>query len=148
MQKCQVCNKPGCMWHHIVPRSLGGPDTSNNLVLLCKECHGKAHGRKGFRDISTLTKKALQRKKEKGERTGGIPYGFTIRPGSSQLISDRDEQEVIAVVCKLRDEGQTYRGICSCLHQKDIKPRSGKSWHPNTIFRIVKANSSPPLLHP
>lgn len=27
---------------HIVPRSLGGPDTPSNLVLLCGQCHAEA----------------------------------------------------------------------------------------------------------
>ncbi len=28
--------------HHIYPRSLGGDDTEENLIVLCRSCHMKA----------------------------------------------------------------------------------------------------------
>jgi hypothetical protein len=45
--KCQLCkkdfkNKPSHI-HHIKPRSRGGNDRPNNLVLLHKKCHDKLH---------------------------------------------------------------------------------------------------------
>lgn len=40
---CELC---GTTWrlerHHIRPRSLGGDDTEENIIVLCIECHGKA----------------------------------------------------------------------------------------------------------
>lgn len=29
--------------HHIIPRSEGGPDTADNLLPLCRECHQREH---------------------------------------------------------------------------------------------------------
>jgi hypothetical protein len=49
---CQQCGKrpqgaqdyhKGFEYHHIVPRSQGGPDTLENLILLCHDCHNATH---------------------------------------------------------------------------------------------------------
>ncbi|MCP3998998.1 MAG: HNH endonuclease, partial [bacterium] len=46
--KLLVSNSSGCaycgvsddlQWEHIIPRSAGGPDTIDNLVLACPECN-------------------------------------------------------------------------------------------------------------
>ena len=37
---CQECGGKGKECHHIVPRSLDGLDCTNNLILLCRKCHG------------------------------------------------------------------------------------------------------------
>ncbi|MEO0100592.1 MAG: HNH endonuclease [candidate division WOR-3 bacterium] len=37
---CQLCGKKGAgQIHHLIPKSKGGKDTENNLVLLCGPCH-------------------------------------------------------------------------------------------------------------
>src|SRR6478735_8386313 len=50
--QCQSCGaKPsvketyhrGFEYHHIVPRSWGGLDTLDNIVLLCHACHQQSH---------------------------------------------------------------------------------------------------------
>ena len=47
-----LCGKPGVEVHHIVPRSKFGKngveirDDESNLILLCRECHEKAHTRR------------------------------------------------------------------------------------------------------
>ena len=44
-QTCQACRKKlpqGQLGlHHIIPRSMGGPDEWDNLILLCHTCHNK-----------------------------------------------------------------------------------------------------------
>jgi len=41
--KCKVCGSTEHITaHHIVPRILGGPDTLDNLITLCEDCHKKA----------------------------------------------------------------------------------------------------------
>lgn len=43
---CRVCALPlrdGAHHHHIVNRSLGGKDTTENLVLVCPSCHVLIH---------------------------------------------------------------------------------------------------------
>ncbi|MEE8602560.1 HNH endonuclease signature motif containing protein [Euzebya tangerina] len=46
------CRLPGCTAppqhcdaHHIIPRSRGGPTSTDNLMLLCRDCHSRVHTR-------------------------------------------------------------------------------------------------------
>lgn len=36
---CQKCGKGGYELAHIIPKSLGGVNSPNNLILLCGKCH-------------------------------------------------------------------------------------------------------------
>lgn len=65
------CKHCGCVAdqlhkHHIVPKSRGGNDSPENLILLCLECHGKAHD-VSFKSDAGLIKDGIEkvRKKEK-----------------------------------------------------------------------------------
>lgn len=61
---CQRCGKPpqaqvdyhrGFEYHHRLPRSQGGPDEVENIVLLCHDCHERGH-QSGFSlDLLDLT---------------------------------------------------------------------------------------------
>ncbi len=43
--RCALCDSTKYIQvHHVVKRSLGGPDTEQNLVCLCADCHALAHG--------------------------------------------------------------------------------------------------------
>lgn len=40
--ECEKCkNKKGLERHHIIPYSLGGDESPDNIVVLCKKCHNK-----------------------------------------------------------------------------------------------------------
>lgn len=74
MDYCINCGKEATMWHHVVPRELGGKD-STNLVPLCDNCHGLIHGisyRKGKLSHSELTKIGIQKAKAAGKQIGGV----------------------------------------------------------------------------
>ena len=49
--RCEVCGKPGTEVHHKIHLTLDNVDDPSialnldNLLLLCKECHNKMHGR-------------------------------------------------------------------------------------------------------
>jgi 5-methylcytosine-specific restriction endonuclease McrA len=46
---CRVCYafiKSGAHHHHIVPRSLGGTNTTDNLIRVCASCHRDIHAKK------------------------------------------------------------------------------------------------------
>jgi 5-methylcytosine-specific restriction endonuclease McrA len=54
---CEVCNAVAVDIHHIESRGMGGrkgADTLDNLVALCRECHGKAHAGKieGLKELA------------------------------------------------------------------------------------------------
>jgi 5-methylcytosine-specific restriction endonuclease McrA len=45
-ETCRWCLRPGEQVHHVIYRSQGGPDTTDNLILLCGRCHERAHSSK------------------------------------------------------------------------------------------------------
>lgn len=53
--RCEICGKPGTEVHHKIHLTLDNLDdpgialNPDNLLLLCKECHNKMHGRFGGR---------------------------------------------------------------------------------------------------
>lgn len=55
--------------HHLVPRSAGGSDDATNLITLCFDCHGKAHGYQR-RDIRKLVRSGMATAKAKGKKLG------------------------------------------------------------------------------
>ena len=40
---CEKCGSIAVDAHHLVKRSQGGDDSAENIRLLCRECHLKAH---------------------------------------------------------------------------------------------------------
>jgi len=40
----------GAKQHHLTPRSLGGENTVDNLVALCRACHDTAHASKSYNE--------------------------------------------------------------------------------------------------
>ena len=70
---CAECGSTNSIeLHHPIPISMGG----KCVIPLCSECHGKAHGMKR-KNIGELTKTGLKRAKERGQRIGRPPFGFT-----------------------------------------------------------------------
>lgn len=72
--KCINCGKPGTQKHHVVPKELGGNDTTN-CVWLCDKCHGLIHsityGKKQI-SHSQLTKIGIEKARTNGKQIGGI----------------------------------------------------------------------------
>ena len=66
---CSVCATTGdTELHHIVPLSLGGPNTLSNLVELCLSCHSKAHNhRAAWREKA---RQGIERAKKAGVYKG------------------------------------------------------------------------------
>jgi DNA invertase Pin-like site-specific DNA recombinase len=76
---------------------------------------------------------------------GGYAYGappFGTRSEDGRLVADPREAEAVALVCKLRAEGLSYRGICAKLTESGHKPRLSQQWHPMTVARIVARGAS------
>jgi 5-methylcytosine-specific restriction endonuclease McrA len=42
--RCQACGtRTNLDVHHIKSRALGGPDSADNLIVLCRQCHTELH---------------------------------------------------------------------------------------------------------
>ena len=71
-QKCINCGKQADNKHHVVPRSLGG-NNSTNCVWLCDDCHSLVHGitvNNGTLSHSDLIKIGIQKARESGKEIG------------------------------------------------------------------------------
>ena len=69
--------------------------------------------------IRSRTRAALAVKKARGERVGGIPYGYRIG-GEGRRIEDKGEQVVIARARALRAEGLSLRAIGRALREERV----------------------------
>src|SRR5271157_774478 len=88
--------------------------------------------------IGFRTRQALQRKKEKGERVGTVPFGMRLLPDGVHLEPDPQEQDVIKLILSLAKAGLSFRGIARELNQRGIKPKSGKQWAHVQVSRIIR----------
>jgi 5-methylcytosine-specific restriction endonuclease McrA len=133
---CWECGAPGDIHqHHPVPRSRGGMRT----IPLCECCHGKAHHRDGAMSTSVLTRDALQAKKARGERTGGIPVGCRVSADGRTLEADPAEREIVAVVSELRAAGLSIRAIAAELARLGYRTRKGGYIAPTQVARLCKS---------
>ena len=75
-------------------------------------------------------------KAAKGGYVGGRPrYGW--RAIGGELVEDEHEQAVIARVRREKDAGLSLREIGAGLVADGILPRSGGTWNPNTVRRLL-----------
>lgn len=87
--------------------------------------------------IGARTAAALGAKKARGERVGGIPYGFSDVDGS--LVANNAEREVITRARELSSLGMSLRGICVKFSSEGIVFRNF-SWNsPAHADRLLKA---------
>lgn len=82
------------------------------------------------------TSSALRAKRRRGERAGGVPFGYYADP-TGKLLLHKGEQKVIALIRDMTARGFTVRAIAGRLEMMGIKPR-GKRWYPTTIHRIQR----------
>ena len=87
--------------------------------------------------IRARTKAALAAKRARGERAGGVPYGFTA-DGAGRLSSCPVEQSVIAIVVDLRAAGMPLRAIVAELARRGLVSRTGRPLQLTQVARVVK----------
>lgn len=88
--------------------------------------------------IAERTTAALSHKKSKGERTGSVPFGFTLAGDGIQLIPDDAEQAVLVTIRQLRAAGESMRAIAAELNRQGVATKNGKPWVHSTIQRILE----------
>lgn len=138
-KSCVACGSIGNLHqHHLVPRSAGGSDDKSNLITLCGSCHAKAHQVKADWRNSELTRNALRRKKEIGERMGKLPYGFTVDKTGIYLEPCEKEQAVIGRIIDLKKSGCSLRLIADTLNHEGIFNRHGNKWNHVLLSLIIK----------
>jgi len=90
--------------------------------------------------IGQRTAAALQQKKARGEKTGGlVPFGYDVDSDGIRLVPNQKEREAIEIIKELRGRGHTLRAICDELQQRNIKTKTGGKWYPQTVKRALEA---------
>jgi site-specific DNA recombinase len=92
------------------------------------------------RDLaSERTTMGLAWKKSQGERTGRVPFGFSLGDDGIHLIPNADEQTALALIHSLREQGESLRDIAAELTNRGIPTKSGNHvWDHTAIRRILK----------
>lgn len=67
-------------------------------------------------------------------------YGYAYLDG--KLLVDPKEQIIVRKILKLHQSGMSGNAIAKELNRQKIPSRTGKSWRPCVVRRIIKANQS------
>jgi site-specific DNA recombinase len=87
--------------------------------------------------VSERTKAALAHKSAKGERVGGVPFGFQLADDRVRLLPDAGEQATLRDLHELRTSGMSWRAIADTLNGRGIPTKTGRSWTWQTTRKIA-----------
>jgi len=91
--------------------------------------------------IAERVKEVLQEKIRRGERTGTIPYGYTVDPcdpTGKLLVPHPGERESIDIAKELRANHWSYHKIAEELTRRGIPTKTGKEkWIHTSVRRIL-----------
>lgn len=87
--------------------------------------------------IAERTKAALAHKIKNGERVGSVPFGFDLADDLVSLLPNPQEQGLIALIGRLRENGHSYRDIAAELNKRNTRPKNGQKWIHTAVARIV-----------
>jgi DNA invertase Pin-like site-specific DNA recombinase len=90
--------------------------------------------------IRARTKAALAVKARKGERIGGVPYGFRVAADGVHLEHDEHEQATIATVRALASEGLSQRAIAAALVARGELSRAGRPFAQPQVCAMLAAS--------
>jgi DNA invertase Pin-like site-specific DNA recombinase len=87
--------------------------------------------------IRQRTRAALAAKRRAGERTGEVPFGWTLGE-SGRLVENAAEQKVLANIKACREAGMSLRQIAAILTEANVPTKKGSAtWNHNTIASIL-----------
>ena len=69
--------------------------------------------------IRARTKAAIAVKKARGERIGGVPYGY--HADGNKIIQHAPEQDVISQIMRWKESGKSCQGICDELNARGVQ---------------------------
>lgn len=139
LKECFECGEVSNLHdHHVVPRSRGGTRT----VPLCEGCHSKAHHRKKNMNTSTLTREALQRRKEAGVKLGNPNIEEVGKLGRAKHAEKARgfNSNIVSELVRLEEAGvSTNAEFAECLNRKGFKTSRGKPWTWHNVARVRRA---------
>jgi DNA invertase Pin-like site-specific DNA recombinase len=86
--------------------------------------------------IRARTRSALAVKRGRGERIGGVPFGYRVADDGVHLLIDDTEQRTIAEVRSLRDGGLAFRKVVAACRVRGLVSRSGKPFELRQVARM------------
>lgn len=87
--------------------------------------------------IRARTCRALQAKKARGERTGGVPLGSRVAEGGVRLEVHDGERRAMLRARELRAEGRSLRAVASALAGEGILSRANKPFAPTSVRALL-----------
>lgn len=87
--------------------------------------------------IRERTRAALRAKRARGERTGGVPWGYRAGEGG-RLEIEPSEREIADRVRELRARGRPLRAIVRALDEEGVRARSGRRLGLTQVARMVR----------
>ena len=87
--------------------------------------------------ISDRTREIIARKRERGERVGHAPFGYTYQ--NKKLVEVPAEQSTVVLICKKRDEGMSYHKIARMLNEESIASKRGGIWYAETVKTVYQS---------
>jgi DNA invertase Pin-like site-specific DNA recombinase len=87
--------------------------------------------------IKSRTRAALAVKRDRGERIGGIPYGYEMAADGVHLAENAAEQAVIGQIRGLRAAGLSLRAVTAECERRGIVSRVGRPFALTQIARLA-----------
>lgn len=87
--------------------------------------------------IAERTRNVLAHKRAKGELTGALPYGFSLAADGVALLEVPAEQEVLARIARLRDDGFSERQIVAKLNRAGAPTKCGGVWTRSSLRSVL-----------
>jgi site-specific DNA recombinase len=88
--------------------------------------------------IAERTRDGLRHKRSQGQRIGNIRFGSRLSGDGAHLEPDPAEQQALAEIRSLRQQGETLREIAAALnHRAAHRTRRGTPWRLESVARIL-----------
>lgn len=96
-----------------------------------------ARGRERQRKRS---RRSIEERQQRGERTGGIPFGYQLDADGVHLVPAPAEQRTISRAVELRQSGMSYRRVAATLNEEGHRARGGgRITHGQVIRWLARA---------
>ena len=117
--------------------TINGPGADDPDAVFLQQLQGAlAQRERGV--LARRIRDGLAAKKSQGRRSNcNAPYGWRWRPDDT-IAENVAEQRTIAMVLELRDQGLSYRAICTELAKRRRVNRAGGPFHAPAIQRILQ----------
>lgn len=110
-----------------------GTDASAMLQRQILDCFSEYERRL----IGQRTKAALRAKRERGERAGNVPFGYSLNADGRRLDRNEAEQAVLSILGELKRAGYSQRAIAAELNRQGFTTRRGTAWRHQYVASLA-----------